>query len=228
MRVVANGAAVPYPPGTANLHHEIELVVALRSRRRATSTPQRRAGPRVRLCRGQRPHAPRPAERRPRARAALGHGQGLRSSAPLAALRPASSTATWTAGASGSRSTACCARSRTSSHMLWDVPHIIAALSRLYELRAGDLIFTGTPAGVGALKVGDRDRGRHRGAGGAAAHDRRGRRRTERMKLYALFPQLRLLPRAHRAELQGPRLRVHRGRPARRRERAAHARSSSR
>jgi len=42
------------------------------------------------------------------------------------------------------------------SQMLWDVPHIIAALSRLYELRAGDLIFTGTPAGVGALKVGDR------------------------------------------------------------------------
>ena len=43
--------------------------------------------------------------------------------------------------------------------MLWDVPHIIAALSQLYELRAGDLIFTGTPAGVGALKLGDRIEG---------------------------------------------------------------------
>jgi len=42
------------------------------------------------------------------------------------------------------------------SRMLWDVPQIIAALSRLYELRAGDLIFTGTPAGVGAVKPGDR------------------------------------------------------------------------
>jgi fumarylpyruvate hydrolase len=45
------------------------------------------------------------------------------------------------------------------SQMLWDVPHIIAALSQLYELRAGDLIFTGTPAGVGPLKVGDRIEG---------------------------------------------------------------------
>src|SRR2546429_666710 len=40
--------------------------------------------------------------------------------------------------------------------MVWDVPHIIAALSRLYELRPGDLIFTGTPSGVGPLKPGDR------------------------------------------------------------------------
>jgi fumarylpyruvate hydrolase len=40
--------------------------------------------------------------------------------------------------------------------LVMDVPHTIAALSRLYELKAGDLIFTGTPAGVGPLKVGDR------------------------------------------------------------------------
>jgi fumarylpyruvate hydrolase len=42
------------------------------------------------------------------------------------------------------------------SLMIWDVPHIIAELSTFYELRPGDLIFTGTPAGVGALKPGDR------------------------------------------------------------------------
>jgi len=40
--------------------------------------------------------------------------------------------------------------------MIWDVPHIIAELSKLYELRPGDLIFTGTPAGVGPVKPGDR------------------------------------------------------------------------
>jgi fumarylpyruvate hydrolase len=40
--------------------------------------------------------------------------------------------------------------------MLWDVPHIIAELSTLFELKAGDLIFTGTPSGVGAVKPGDR------------------------------------------------------------------------
>jgi fumarylpyruvate hydrolase len=45
------------------------------------------------------------------------------------------------------------------SQMVWDVPHIIAALSKLYELQPGDLIFTGTPSGVGPLKPGDRVEG---------------------------------------------------------------------
>ena len=44
----------------------------------------------------------------------------------------------------------------TLEHMLHGVPQIIAALSRLFELKAGDLIFTGTPAGVAALQRGDR------------------------------------------------------------------------
>jgi fumarylpyruvate hydrolase len=39
--------------------------------------------------------------------------------------------------------------------MIWSVPEIIAELSTLFELRAGDLIYTGTPAGVGPLKPGD-------------------------------------------------------------------------
>jgi fumarylpyruvate hydrolase len=40
--------------------------------------------------------------------------------------------------------------------MIWSVSDIIAELSTLFELRAGDLIYTGTPAGVGPLKPGDR------------------------------------------------------------------------
>jgi fumarylpyruvate hydrolase len=42
------------------------------------------------------------------------------------------------------------------SRMIWNVPEIIAELSAYYELQPGDLIYTGTPAGVGALKPGDR------------------------------------------------------------------------
>jgi len=42
------------------------------------------------------------------------------------------------------------------SDMIWDVPHMIEFLSRLYRLEPGDLIFTGTPAGVGPVVVGDR------------------------------------------------------------------------
>lgn len=42
------------------------------------------------------------------------------------------------------------------SEMIWSVPEIIVALSRLFELKAGDIVFTGTPDGVGSLAPGDR------------------------------------------------------------------------
>ena len=44
--------------------------------------------------------------------------------------------------------------------MIWDVPHMIEFLSRLYRLEPGDLIFTGTPSGVGPVVPGDRLDGR--------------------------------------------------------------------
>ncbi|WP_353146627.1 fumarylacetoacetate hydrolase family protein [Pollutimonas bauzanensis] len=44
--------------------------------------------------------------------------------------------------------------------MIWNVPEIIVQLSRQYRLMPGDLIYTGTPAGVGAVQVGDKLRGR--------------------------------------------------------------------
>ncbi len=51
------------------------------------------------------------------------------------------------------------------AQMIWDVPHLIAALSRLFELRAGDVILTGTPSGVGRVKLGDRLAGHVEGVG---------------------------------------------------------------
>ena len=52
--------------------------------------------------------------------------------------------------------------------MIWAVPDVIAYVSRSVELKAGDLIFTGTPAGVGALQPGDRVTG---GVDGVATFD---------------------------------------------------------
>jgi fumarylpyruvate hydrolase len=46
------------------------------------------------------------------------------------------------------------------SDMIWDVPHTLSFLSRYYELMPGDLVFSGTPAGVGAVVKGDRLEGR--------------------------------------------------------------------
>jgi len=51
------------------------------------------------------------------------------------------------------------------SQMIWGVPHQIAFLSSLFALTAGDLIFTGTPSGVGAVKKGDRLNGYVDGVG---------------------------------------------------------------
>ena len=50
------------------------------------------------------------------------------------------------------------------SQMIWDVPHQIEFLSTLFELKPGDLIFTGTPAGVSAIKKGDKLKGSRAGA----------------------------------------------------------------
>jgi fumarylpyruvate hydrolase len=49
--------------------------------------------------------------------------------------------------------------------MIWDVPHQIEFLSTLFELKPGDLIFTGTPSGVGAVKRGDTLKGHIDGVG---------------------------------------------------------------
>jgi fumarylpyruvate hydrolase len=46
------------------------------------------------------------------------------------------------------------------SQMIWDVPHMIEFLTRLYRLEPGDLVFTGTPSGVGPVVAGDRLEGR--------------------------------------------------------------------
>jgi fumarylpyruvate hydrolase len=152
--VTDNGAAVPYPSATANLQHEIELVVALGSGGRDIALAQA-------LDHVFGYAAGNDLTRRDLQAAAKARGQpwdaakGFDFSAPLAAIRPAAAGHP-TRGRIWLEVNGVLRQESDVSQMLWDVPHIIAALSKLYELRAGDLIFTGTPAGVGALKVGDR------------------------------------------------------------------------
>ena len=152
--VVANGAAIAYPQATANFHYEIELVVALARGGRDIAAPDA-----LGLVFGYA--AGNDLTRRDLQSAAKERGEpwdtskGFDCSAPVAALRPVSAGHVsrgriWLSVNGAVR------QESDLSRMLWGVPQIIAALSRLYELRAGDLIFTGTPAGVGAVKPGDR------------------------------------------------------------------------
>ena len=155
--VVPNGATVPFPPATANLHHEIELVVGL-GRGGANIDPAQAQGHIFGYAAGN------DLTRRDLQSAAKERGQpwdtakGFDASAPLAALRPAS-RGHLTRGRIWLAVNGVLRQESDLSAMLWDVPHVIAALSRLFTLRAGDLIFTGTPAGVGRLEPGDRVEG---------------------------------------------------------------------
>jgi len=152
--VVANGAAVPYPPATGNFHYEIELVVAIGSGGRDIDAARA-------LAHVFGYAAGNDLTRRDLQASAKARGEpwdtakGFDGSAPVAAIRPASQGhpnrgRIWLNVNGKLRQEA------DLSQMIWDVPHVIAALSRLYELRPGDLIFTGTPSGVGALRPGDR------------------------------------------------------------------------
>ncbi|HWU76551.1 MAG TPA: fumarylacetoacetate hydrolase family protein [Rhodanobacter sp.] len=153
--VVSDGAEVPYPPVTADLHHEVEMVVAL-SAGGSNVAPERAAslifgyGVGLDLTR-------RDLQAQAKAK---GHpwdvAKAFDHSAPVSALRPATE-ARVDAGTVLRLSVNGELRQQTVlGEMVHGVPQIIAALSGLFELKAGDLIFTGTPAGVAALQRGDR------------------------------------------------------------------------
>lgn len=151
--VVANGAAIAYPPHTSNFHHEIELVVAI-GRGGREIAPQHALGHVFGYAAGN------DLTRRDLQSAAKQRGdpwdvgKGFDNSAPVAAIRPAgaghlSKGRIWLSVNGKLR------QESDLGQMIVDVPHMIAELSALFELRPGDLIFTGTPSGVGPVQPGD-------------------------------------------------------------------------
>jgi fumarylpyruvate hydrolase len=152
--VVPNGAAVAYPPRTSNLHHEIELVVAIGTGGR--DIPLANA-----LAHVFGYAVGNDLTRRDLQFAAREKGQpwdvskGFDHSAPVSAIRRAAEVGHPERGliwieVNGERR-----QQADLSEMIWNVPEIIVELSTLFELVPGDLIFTGTPAGVGPVQRGD-------------------------------------------------------------------------
>jgi fumarylpyruvate hydrolase len=155
--VVSDRADVPYPSATAELHHEVEMVVALAAGGRDIAPEQASAlifgyGVGLDLTR-------RDLQAQAKAK---GHpwdvAKAFDHSAPVSALRPASSSSVVPQADSVLRlSVNGEVRQQTRlGDMVHGVSEVIAVLSTLFELKAGDLIFTGTPAGVAALQRGDR------------------------------------------------------------------------
>jgi len=153
--VVTDGADVPYPQATSDLHHEVEMVVALGGGGRDIPAAQAESlvwGYGVGLDLTRRDlQAVAKAKSHP-----WDVAKAFDHSAPVSALRPArevhlGADTTLTLSINGEQR-----QLGKLGDMVHGVAEIIAILSTLFELKAGDLIFTGTPAGVSALKRGDR------------------------------------------------------------------------
>ena len=153
--VVAGGGNVPYPPGTRDLHHEVELVVAL-DRASAGVVAVERAldlvfgyGVGLDLTRRDLQSAAK-AKGLP-----WDTGKGFDHSAPASELVPAAvagdvfSRRLWLTVNGELR------QQGTLGEMVFGVAEVLHELSKLYALRPGDLVFMGTPAGVAALAPGD-------------------------------------------------------------------------
>ncbi|WP_408005587.1 fumarylacetoacetate hydrolase family protein [Salibaculum griseiflavum] len=149
--MVASGATIPYPPATQDLHHEAELAVLIGTG--GTDIPPGDAVSHVwgyatanDLTRRDL-QAQAKAMRRP-----WDMAKGFDNSAILGTVHKAN-------GDLDDRELRCTVdgdiRQRSSlSAMIWPVPDILAYLSRLVTLQPGDLILTGTPAGVGPIARG--------------------------------------------------------------------------
>ena len=162
--VVPDGSIIPYPAATRDLHHEIELVVAIGaggSDIAAESALGHVWGYGVGLDMTRRDlQAKAKKLARPWTMA-----KSFDRSAPLSALRPAAEIGHPSAGAIRLKINGETRQSGDLADQIWPVPDIIAHLSRLVALRPGDLIMTGTPDGVGPVKPGDRLEGHVDGVG---------------------------------------------------------------
>ena len=152
--VIDSGVQMPYPPLTTSLHHEVELVVAIGAGGAdiAEETAlQHVYGYAVGLDMTRRDIQLAAREMgRP-----WDWGKGFDLSAPCAALSRAADIGHLSKGSISLKVNGETRQSSDLTELIWGVPEIIAIASRGMKLEAGDLIFTGTPAGVSAVKEGD-------------------------------------------------------------------------
>ena len=162
--LLASGATVPYPPGTRDYHHEMELVVAIGQPAFRIAPEQGQACVWGYACgldmtrrdlQGEAKKAGRP----------WSFGKDFEHAAVIGELVPASQTG---ALARGRIELAVNGQTRQQgdlADLIWSVPEVVANLSQYYHLQPGDLIYTGTPEGVGAVQPGDHITGRIDGVG---------------------------------------------------------------
>lgn len=156
--IVENGATIPYALATQNFQHEIELVVAIG--KEGVEIPSQAAlehvyGYAVGLDMTRRDQQLAARDKgRP-----WDVGKAFDQSAPISAIHRASELGHPSRGAIWLTVNGEARQRADLTQLLWPVPDVIAHLSKLFVLKPGDLIYTGTPAGVGPVKPGDRLQG---------------------------------------------------------------------
>jgi len=162
--IVDGGGDIPFPPATSELHHEVELVVALGSGG-ADLTPRECS----RLIFGYAVGVDltrRDLQRRAKSESRpWDMAKGFDRSAPCSPLAMAADIGHPRSGAIGLEVNGLVRQLADLSDLVWSPEETLSHLSLLVELSAGDLVFTGTPAGVGVLEPGDRYRGWIEGVG---------------------------------------------------------------
>ena len=162
--LLLEGNDFPYPDQSSNVHHEIELVVALKEGGKDISSSRALDcifGYAVGLdmtrrdLQGEAKKTGRPWE----------IGKAFDHSAPCGAIVPADRIGHPGQGRVWLNVNGELRQDGDLNQLIWKVPEIIVYLSGLFTLSAGDLIFTGTPAGVAAVNRGDRLRGGVEGVG---------------------------------------------------------------
>ena len=153
--IVPDGGTVPYPSLTTDMHHEVELVVALKSGGR--NIPVAKANDciygyavGIDLTRRDLQIASRDLKRPWEVGKAFDH------SAPCGAIKPASETCHPKKGKITLKCNGKLRQDGDLDQLIWNVPEIISNLSEMVSLEAGDIIMTGTPAGVAATVNGDK------------------------------------------------------------------------
>jgi fumarylpyruvate hydrolase len=153
--VVASGATIPYPPATSDLHHEIELVVAIGKGGENISPGEALDhvfgyGVGIDLTRRDLQASAKKAGR------PWDMAKGFDRSAPMTPLRPVSDVGHPSAGRIWLAVDGAVRQDSDLGKQIWSVADALAYLSSLVRVEPGDLIMTGTPEGVGALEPGAR------------------------------------------------------------------------
>ena len=162
--LIADATAFPYPPATEDVHHEIELLVALKSGGENIAVENALDhvfgyGVSLDMTRrdlqGEMKKLGRPWE----------IGKAFEMSAPAGPVMPVSQVGHPDAGEIWLKVNGETRQSGDLNQMIWKTPEMISILSTLFVLQPGDVIMTGTPAGVGPVQRGDSMHGHVAGVG---------------------------------------------------------------